>query len=152
MSSNALNDQIKEDMKLAMKGQNKDRLSVIRLILAAIKQKEVDERIQLDDTQVLAVLDKMAKQRRESINAFEQANRQELADKEAFELSVIQHYLPQPLSDQALQELIETAVAQSEASSIKDMGKVMNALRSQVQGRADMTKVSAKIKEILSAS
>lgn len=152
MSGNTLNAQIKEDMKLAMKSQEKNRLGVIRLILAAIKQKEVDERIQLDDTQILAVLDKMAKQRRESIKEFEKANRQELADKEAFELSVIQHYLPQPLSDQALQELIESTIAQSEASSVKDMGKVMNALRSHVQGRADMSKVSAKIKEILGAS
>jgi uncharacterized protein YqeY len=138
--------QIQNDMKTAMKSGDKVRLGVIRLILAAIKQREVDERIELDDTQVLAVLDKMVKQRRDSISQYSAAGREDLADVERFELEVIQSYLPQPLTEDELVELIEAAMASTGAKAMSDMGKVMGVLKAQVQGRADMGAVSAQIK------
>jgi uncharacterized protein YqeY len=142
-----LRERIQEDMKAAMKAAERRRLGVIRLMLAAIKQREVDERIQLDDTQVLAVLDKMVKQRRDSLEQYRQAGRSDLAEQEAYELTVIQDYLPAPLSDQELATLVQEAIAASGAGSMKDMGKVMAVLRPQVQGRVDMGAVSALVKQ-----
>jgi|SRR5215469_3906388 len=142
----ALKEQITNDMKESMKSGAKDRLAVIRLILAAVKQKEVDERISLDDAQVLAVLDKMLKQRRESVAQFQQGGRQDLVDKENAEIKVIQGYMPAQLSEAELDQLIAAAMAQTGAASIKDMGKVMGVLKPQVQGKADMGAVSARIK------
>lgn len=143
--------QITEDMKTAMRSQDKDRLATIRLILAALKQREVDERITLTDEHVLAILDKMVKQRRESIAQYEAANRPELAQKEAEEIVVIQQYLPEQLSDTELTGLIDAAIQESGATSAKDMGKVMGILKPKVQGRADVGAVSAKVKDRLSA-
>jgi hypothetical protein len=149
MSDMSLKQRIQDDMKSAMKAGEKDRLGVIRLIMAAIKQREVDERIQLDDAQVLAVLDKMVKQRRESIAQYAKAGRTDLADGEAAEVAVIQDYLPQPLSEAEIDALIRSAVAETGASAIGDMGKVMALLKPQMQGRADMAAVSARIKAML---
>jgi len=142
----SLTARIQEDMKSAMRASDKRRLGVIRLILAAIKQREVDERIVLDDTQVTVVLDKMLKQRRESISQYEQAARTDLVEQEQFEMEVIQTYLPQPLSPAEIDVLIGQAIAETGASGIKDMGKVMALLKPQLQGRADMSAVSAQIK------
>lgn len=141
-----LKQQLNTDMKTAMKGGDKPRLGVIRLVNAAIKQREVDERIEVDDTAVIAVLDKMAKQRRESMEQYRSAGRDDLFQQEAFELEVLQHYLPTALSDTEIDEIINTAIA----STIKDMGKVMGLLKPQLQGRADMSTVSARIKARLS--
>lgn len=140
---------INEDMKTAMRAKDKERLGVIRLIMAAIKQQEVDTRVELDDTAVLAVLDKMLKQRRDSISQYEAAGRDDLAQKEQFEVSVIQHYMPEALSEEALEQLIKEAIAASGAQTMKDMGKLMNELRPKVQGRADMGQVSQKVKALL---
>lgn len=145
----ALNDQIKEAMKDAMRAKDKARLSTIRLILSAIKQVEVDTRAELDDTAILAILDKMVKQRRESIKQYEDAGRQELADVEYAEIEVLQEFLPKPLTDDEIAELIEQAISSTGAESIKDMGKVMGILKPQLQGRADMGQVSGKIKSRL---
>ncbi len=145
-----LKDRIQDDMKSAMKAHDKARLGTIRLILAAIKQREVDERIELDDSQVLAVLDKMVKQRRDSIAQYQQAGRQELADQEQAEIEVIQEYLPAALTDEEITALIDEAIATTGASSMKEMGKVMGLLRPKLQGRADMGAVSARIKQRLS--
>ena len=142
---------IQEDMKAAMRAGEKDRLATIRLILAAIKQREVDERIQLDDTQVLAVLEKMVKQRRESIAQFQAGGRADLVAKENAELAVLAAYLPEPLSERELDQLVAETIAATGAASIKDMGKVMNALKPKVQGRADMGALGARIKARLSA-
>jgi hypothetical protein len=147
----SLKNQIQEDVKDAMRARAKERLSVLRLITAAIKQREVDERIELDDEQVLVVLDKMVKQRRESLEQYEKAAREDLAAQERFELEIIQAYLPEPLSEAELNELIKSAIAESGASSIRDMGTVMNALRPSVQGRADMKLVSQAVKNQLGA-
>jgi len=138
--------QITNDMKAAMKGGDKPRLGVIRLIQAAIKQKEVDERIELDDEQVLAILDKMVKQRRDSITQYEDAGRTELADQEKFEVGVIQHYLPEQLDEAAIMQMIDEAVAQTGAASMQDMGKLMGVLKPKLQGRADMGQASALVK------
>ena len=137
---------ITDEMKAAMKGGEKFRLVVIRLILAAIKQVEVDERIELDDARIITVLDKMLKQRRESIRQYSDANRVDLAEIEEAEILVIQDFLPQPLSADEIEAMIAAAIAEVGASSIKDMGGVMNLLRPQMQGRADMAFVSARIK------
>lgn len=142
----SLKDRIQQDMKDSLRGGNKSRLAVIRLILAAIKQREVDERIELDDAQVTAVLDKMTKQRRESISQFEKANRTDLVDQEAAELQIIQEFLPEQLGEAEINALIDAAMEQTGASSIKDMGKVMGQLKPKLQGRADMAAVSALIK------
>lgn len=133
-------------MKDALRGRDKPRLGVIRLILAAVKQREVDERIELDDAQINAVLDKMSKQRRDSLEQFEKAGRDDLVEQEKFELGILKAYLPEPLSDAEIGALIEEAVQTTGASSIKDMGKVMGLLKSKLQGRADMGAVSGKIK------
>lgn len=141
---------ISDAMKEAMRAKDKARLTTIRLALAAVKQIEVDKRIELDDTAVLAILDKMVKQRRESIKMYEEAGRQELADIEHAEIAVLQDFLPQPLTDAEIDQLIEDAIAKSGAESIRDMGKVMGMLKPQLQGRADMGPVSGKIKARLS--
>jgi uncharacterized protein YqeY len=138
--------QIQEDMKTAMRSQDKERLATIRLILAALKQREVDERITLSDADVYAILDKMIKQRRDSISQFEAGNRPDLAQKEAAEVEVIQVYLPSQLSDPEIDTLIEAAIKETGAASMRDMGKVMAILKPQVQGRADVGAVSAKVK------
>jgi uncharacterized protein YqeY len=137
---------LKDEMKIAMKSGEKKRLGVIRLILAAVKQIEVDERIELDDSRVLVVLDKMVKQRRESIRQYTDGNRPDLADVEAAEIVIIQTFLPQPLTETEIDEMVAQAVADSGATSIKDMGKVMALLKEPMQGRADMSVVSVKIK------
>jgi uncharacterized protein YqeY len=142
----SLKERIQQDMKDAMRAADKPRLGTIRLMLAAIKQIEVDERKDLDDVEVTAVLDRMVKQRRESISQFEKAGRTDLVDQEAAELAIIQTYLPEPLSESELNRLIHEAMAQSGAASIKDMGKVMALLKPKLQGRADMGAVSALIK------
>ena len=146
-----LRTQLQDEMKAAMKSGDKPRLGVIRLILAAIKQREVDERIELDDTQVLLVLDKMVKQRRDSGEQFEKAGRTELADQEKYEIGVIQEYLPAQLSDAEISSLITEAIAATGAASMKDMGKVMGMLKPKLQGRADMGAVSGLIKKNLSS-
>jgi uncharacterized protein YqeY len=146
MADSELKSRITDDMKTAMRAKEKERLGIIRLILAAIKQIEVDERIELDDTQVLAVLDKMIKQRRDSIEQFTNAGRDELADKERFEVETIQKYMPEALGDDELDAMIKDIVAAVGASSMQDMGKVMAELKPKVQGRADMGKVSQKVK------
>jgi uncharacterized protein YqeY len=142
----SLKARIQEDMKSAMRGGDKRRLGIIRLILAAIKQREVDERIELDDVQVTVVLDKMLKQRRESLSQYEQAGRADLAEQEQYEMGVVQAYLPQPLSPAEIDTLIGQAITETGANGIKDMGKVMALLKPQLQGRADMSAVSALIK------
>lgn len=144
-----LTDRIKDDMKAAMKGGDKFRLGVIRLILAAIKQVEVDERIALDNDRVILVLDKMLKQRRESIRQFADAGRNDLVETEEAEIRVIQDFLPQALSEAEIDDMIKDAVTQSGAESVKDMGKVMGLLKAKMQGRADMSVVSNKIKAAL---
>jgi uncharacterized protein YqeY len=144
-----LTDRIKEDMKASMKGGNKTRLGVIRLILAAIKQVEVDERIQLDNDRVILVLDKMLKQRRESIRQFADAGRHDLVAIEEAEVLVIQDFLPQSLGEEEIDAMVSDAVVESGAESVKDMGKVMGLLKAKMQGRADMSVVSAKIKAAL---
>ena len=142
----SLKDRIQDDMKAAMRAKDKRRLGVIRLILAAIKQREVDERIELSDAQALAVLEKMIKQRRESLAQYQSANRADLADQEAFEIELIQSYLPAPLNETDLDALITDAIAVTGAQSVRDMGKVMALIKDQAQGRVDMTTVSARVK------
>jgi uncharacterized protein YqeY len=137
-------------MKAAMRSGEKERLGVIRMITSAIKQREVDERITLDDSQVLSVLEKMIKQRKESLVQFQAGNRQDLVDKEAAEITLLQGYLPAQLSDAEIDTLIKDAIAASGAASIKDMGKVMAIIKTQAQGRADLGSVGAKIKARLS--
>jgi uncharacterized protein YqeY len=146
----SLKERILQDVKDAMRARDKPRLATIRLITAAIKQREVDERIELDDTQVLVVLDKMCKQRRESISQFEQAGRDDLAAQEKAELALIQEYLPEQLGEAEINGLIDAAMEQTGAASMKDMGKVMGQLKPKLQGRADMGAVSALIKARLS--
>ena len=148
----SLKDRITEDMKAAMRSADKERLSAIRLVLAAIKQREVDERITLDDTQVLGVLEKMIKQRRESIAQFESGGRSDLVAKESAELALLQSYLPAQLSDAEVDALIGEAIKSTGAASIKDMGKVMGLVKAKAQGRTDMGALSARIKARLSSS
>jgi uncharacterized protein YqeY len=142
----SLKEQITEDMKAAMRSGDKPRLGVIRMITSAIKQREVDERIVLDDAQVLAVLEKMIKQRKESVAQFQAGNRQDLVDKETAEITLIQSYMPTALSEGEIDALIVEAIATTGAASIKDMGKVMAIIKTKAQGRADMAAVGAKIK------
>jgi uncharacterized protein len=142
----SLKERITDDMKAAMRSGEKQRLGVIRMITAAIKQREVDERITLDDTQVLSVLEKMIKQRKESLVQFQAGNRQDLVEKEAAEITLLQGYLPSQLSDAELDALIGEAIASTGAASVKDMGKVMAVIKGKAQGRADMAAVGAKIK------
>ena len=145
-----LKDRITEDMKAAMKAGAKERLGTIRLALAAIKQREVDERITLDDAQVLAVLDKMIKQRREAITQFQSGGRADLVARETAEIGVLQGYLPAQLGEAELDELIVQSIAAAGATSVKDIGKVMALVRPKAQGRADLGLVSARIKQKLS--
>jgi uncharacterized protein len=142
----SLKERITDDMKAAMRSGEKERLGVIRMITSAIKQREVDERIVLDDTQVLSVLEKMIKQRKESLALFQTGNRQDLVDKEAAEITLLQGYLPSQLSDAELDALISDAIGATGAASVKDMGKVMAIIKGKAQGRADMAVVGAKIK------
>jgi len=144
-----LKTRILDDVKAAMRAQDKERLGTLRLISAGIKQREVDERIQLDDTHVLAVLDKMARQHRDSIAQFESAGRHDLVKKEQSELSVVISYLPQPLSEAEVVDLIKAAITETGAASAKDMGKVMGILKPKVQGRFDMGKVGGMVKGLL---
>jgi hypothetical protein len=146
----ALKERITEDMKAAMKAADKERLGTIRLALAAIKQREVDERITLDDTQVLAVLDKMIKQRREAITQFQTGGRADLVAKETAEIGVLQAYLPAQMSEAEIDGLIAQSIAATGATSVKDMGKVMALVKPKAQGRADLGAVSARIKQKLS--
>ena len=146
-----LKERITEDMKSAMRAGEKERLGTIRLALAAIKQREVDERIMLDDGQVLAVLEKMIKQRKEAITQFQAGGRADLVAKESAEVSILEGYLPARMSDAELDALIAGAIASSGATSAKDMGKVMALVKSQAQGRADMGAVSARVKEKLAS-
>lgn len=148
--SNSLKEQITEAMKDAMRAKEKERLGTIRLMLAEVKRIEVDERIDIDDARLLAVLDKMVKQRRDSISQFEDAGRQELADKEQAEIIVIQDFLPQPLSEEELAVMIDETITSVGAESMKDMGKVMGIIKPQIQGRADAGAVSGMIKAKLS--
>jgi uncharacterized protein YqeY len=145
----SIKERLQNDVKIAMKSGDKVRLGTLRLILAAIKQREVDERIQLDDAAILGVLDKMVKQRRESISQYEQGGRTDLADIERAEIDIVQHYLPQPLSESEVARLIEEALSQSGASAIGDMGKVMAILKPILQGRADIAAVSKIVKSHL---
>lgn len=147
--SATIKDKITEDMKNAMRSQAKERLATIRLILAALKQREVDERIVLNDEQILATLNKMIKQRRDSISQYEAGNRADLAAKEADEIKVIQEYLPAQFSAEEVEAAIAAAISESAAASAKDMGKVMGLLKAKLAGKADMTVVSAKVKEKL---
>ena len=142
----ALKHQINEDVKAAMRSKEKKRLAALRLITASIKQREVDERIELDDVQVMAVLDKMAKQQRDSIQQYSMADRRDLVEKEQFELDIILSYLPQPLDAAEINARVDEAIAATGAASMKDMGKVMGQLKSALQGRADMGKVSTLVK------
>jgi uncharacterized protein YqeY len=143
-------DRITEDMKTAMRAGEKERLATIRLILSAVKQREVDERITLDDSQVLAAIEKMIKQRKEAIVQFEAGGRADLVAKETAEIAILQTYLPAQMSDAEIDALIAEAIASTGAASIKDMGKVMGAVKAKAQGRADMGAVSARIKQKLS--
>ena len=145
----ALKAQIQDAMKTAMKGGDKPRLAVIRLMLAALKQVEVDERIELDDTRVIAILDKMVKQRRESIAQFAPAGRDDLVVKEQAEIDIIADYLPQALGEDEIEAIIKQAISETGASSMKEMGKVMAQVRPQLVGRADMGAVSGRIKALL---
>jgi len=147
----SLKARITEDMKSAMRAKDAARLGAIRLLQAAIKQREVDERIELDDTQVIEAIEKMLKQRRDSISQYEAAKRLDLADAEKFEVTVLQTYLPQPLSAAEIAALLDKVVAETAATSIKDMGKVMAALKPLVVGRADMGSLSGLIKARLGA-
>lgn len=141
--------QIQEDVKTAMRGKEKERLAALRLVTAAVKQREVDERIDLDDAGVVSVLDRMAKQHRDSIEQYERAKRRDLVEKEQFELDIILHYLPAPLDENEVSALVDEAVAATGAASMKDMGSVMGRLKPVVQGRADLGKVSALVKDRL---
>ncbi len=140
---------VSDDVKAAMRSKDKEKLAALRLIQSAFKQKEVDERIELDDQQTIAILDKMAKQHRDSIDQFQQAGRDDLVAKEQFELDIIETYLPDQLSEAEINELIEAAINDTGAESMKDMGKVMGKLKGQLQGRADMSQVSGMIKSRL---
>jgi uncharacterized protein YqeY len=145
-----LKERITEDMKTAMRAKESERLATIRLIQAAIKQREVDERIVLDDTQVLAAIEKMIKMRKESIAQFQAGNRPDLVEKEEKEIVLLQVYMPEQMSSSDLDALIAAAIAESGAASVKDMGKVMAIVKAKAQGRADMGAVSGKIKAKLS--
>ena len=142
---------ITEDMKTAMKAGEKDRLKVVRLMLAAIKQIEIDERIELDDARILSVLEKMVKQRRDSVTQFNQGNREDLSAIELAEIAVIETYLPEPMDEAELNALIDEAISSSGAEGIRDMGKVMGQIKAKAAGRADMGAVGAKVKERLGA-
>ncbi len=147
----SLKDRITEDMKTALRAKDSARLSAIRLLLAAIQQREVDERITLGDAEVVSVIEKMLKQRRDSIQQFEAAGRQDLADKEKFEVTVLQAYMPKALSEAEVEATVMEAIGVSGAKSMQDMGKVMSLLKPKLAGRADMAKVSTLVKSKLGA-
>lgn len=147
--TSAIKEKILDDMKAAMRAQEKERLATIRLIMAALKQREVDERITLSDEQVLATLNKMIKQRRDSVTQYTAGNRPDLAQKEEAEISLIQTYLPAQLSEKEVEQAVSEAIKETGAASAKDMGKVMGCLKGKLQGKADMTVVSAKVKALL---
>tara|TARA_B100002049_G_scaffold15101_1_gene10459 strand:+ start:1041 stop:1484 length:444 start_codon:yes stop_codon:yes gene_type:complete len=142
----SLKAQLQDDMKSAMRTRDKERLAVIRMLMAAVKQREVDERSELSDADVLAVVEKMVKQRRDAEQQYRDADRPELADAEAAEIAVLEHYLPAQLSEAEIDQAIEKAIVESEASSMRDMGKVMGVLKPRLQGRADMAVVSQRLK------
>ncbi|MBT5230012.1 MAG: GatB/YqeY domain-containing protein [Methylococcales bacterium] len=146
----SLRESVKTEMIAMMKAKNKPRLGVIRLISAEIKQREVDERVELSDEEVVISLDKMLKQRRDSIAAFEKAGRTELAEQEAYEITVIKEFLPEALTEDEISQMVAAAISETGAESMKDMGKVMGILRPQMQGRADMSVVSPMVKQQLS--
>ncbi len=148
--SSSLKARLQEDVKRAMKARDRERLAATRMIMAAIKQREVDERIELDDTQVIEVLSRMIKQRRDSLGQYEAAGRQDLADKEAYEIALISEYLPPALDDETLDALIGEAITTTGATGPRDIGKVMGALGPRVKGRADMGEVSRRVKARLS--
>ncbi|KTD65928.1 GatB/YqeY domain-containing protein [Legionella spiritensis] len=145
-----IKDRISHDLKEAMRARDKKKLETLRLITAAVKQVEVDERITVDDARMLVILDKLAKQRKESITQFSAAERQDLVEQEQFELDIISLYLPEPLSEADIENMVSAAILEHGAEKISDMGKVMAHLKPQLQGRADMSKVSALIKARLS--
>lgn len=145
-----IKNQVNEDLKNAMRAREKNKLDALRLIMAAVKQIEVDERIEIDDARMLVILDKLAKQRNESISQFKAAERHDLVEQEEYELGLINHYLPEPLTEAEITALIEEAFTAVNAQVMSDMGKVMAHLKSSMQGRADMSKVSAMIKAKLS--
>lgn len=146
----SLKDRINSDLKDAMRARDKQTLEALRFVMASLKQVEVDERINLDDNRIISLLDKLAKQRRESIAQFQKANRDDLVAKEEFELRLISEYLPEPLNEEELLKLVDEAIASTGAIEMRDMGKVMAHLKPNLQGRADMSKVSAIIKKRLS--
>ena len=146
----SLKEKITEDMKSAMRTKESSKLGVIRLLLAAMKQKEVDERVELNDDDILKIIEKMLKQRRDSIEAFSKANRKDLVDKEEFEVSFLQQYLPEQLNDSEIDKIIDDEILVSGASTIKDMGLVMSSVKVKVAGKANMADVSQKIKNKLS--
>jgi uncharacterized protein YqeY len=145
----SLKARIGEDMKAALRARAADRLSALRLLLAAIKQREIDTRSELDDTGVIAVVEKLIKQRRDAVSQYVAAGRQDLADRERFEIDVLSAYLPQPLTAEEIAALVAQAVSETGAASARDMGKVMNWLKPRLAGRADMTAVSAQVKTAL---
>ena len=147
----SLKEQITDDMKAAMRAKDADKLLAIRMLTAAIKQKEVDERIELTDAQLIAIVEKLIKQRKDSVAAYEAAQRQDLADKEQAEIAVLSVYLPAQLSENEIQAVIATAIAQTGASGPQDMGKLMAVLKPQLAGKADMAKVSILVKKALSS-
>jgi len=148
--SSLLKERLQDDMKTAMKAQDKARLAVIRFILAAIKQKEIDDRVSLTDEQVIAIIEKLVKQRHDGILHWEKAGRHELVEKENFELSILRSYMPEPLSSEAIDILIKEAIQETGATSMRDMGKVMALIKPKVQGRTDISMVSQQIKALLS--
>jgi len=150
MTQETLKSRLQDEMKNAMRAKAKERLLVIRGVLAAIKQREIDEQIELDETQVLLVLDKLVKQRRDSEQQFRDADRVDLADKEASEMKILQEFLPTALTESEISQMIDDAVSKIGAESMKDMGKVMGIIKPQAQGRADMSQISSLIKQKLS--
>ena len=150
--SNDLKTRIQDDVEAAMRARDRARLGALRLVTAAIKQKEVDGRIPLDDAAVLGVLEKMIKQRRDSLDQFVQAGRQELADQEAFEIEVIHRYMPSPLSETEVDAMIEAAVNETGAATMKDMGRLMGVLKPKLMGRADMGEISERVKARLASA
>jgi uncharacterized protein YqeY len=145
----ALKEKITVDMQDAMRSKDSEKLNAIRLLQSAIKQKEVDDRVEIDDTMILNIIEKMLKQRRDSIEAFKKANRNDLVEKEEFEVRILQAYMPEPLSLEDVEKEIDSAIKAIDANSMKDMGLVMNAVKLKVSGRANMAEVSQKIKEKL---
>ena len=148
----SLKERITADMKDAMRSKESEKLNAIRLLQSSIKQKEVDDRVDVDDESILSIIEKMLKQRRDSIEAFKKANRNDLVDKEEFEVKILQKYMPEPLSAEEVEKEIDEAIKSTDAKSMKDMGSVMGLVKAKVSGRANMAEVSKKIKEKLTTS